>query len=106
MTVDHFTSYTQACATRNKSAEQKLRNYLMISYFDLAYLIILHDQGGEFENKLFKELEKYLGVKHCWVTPYHLICNSMVERMDPTLQQISRKLEETCKSYGKMNLTN
>ena len=65
---------------------------------------ILHYQGGGFENKLLNELEKYLGVKHCRTTSYHPICNGMVERMNSTLLQILRTLEETCKSRWKDEL--
>ena len=57
--VDHFTRHIQAYATRNKSDKtvaEKLFNNLILR-FGIPDRI-LQDQGGEFENKLFKELEK------------------------------------------------
>ena len=42
---------------------------------------ILHDQGKEFENKMFDELEKYFGIKRCRRTPYHPVGSGMVERL-------------------------
>ena len=58
---------------------------------------ILHDQGKKFENKLFDELEKYFGIKRCRTTPYHLMCNGMVERLNSIVIQILRTLSEKLK---------
>ena len=103
--VDHFKRYTQAFATRNKSGRTVAEK--LFNDFILRFGIpdrILHDQGGEFENRLFKELEKYLGVKHCRTTPYHPMCNGMVKRMNSILLQMLRTSEETCKSQWKDEL--
>ena len=62
--VDHFTRYSQGYATKSKSAITAAKH--LFNDFILRFGIparILHDQGGEFENKLFAELEKFSGIK-------------------------------------------
>ena len=52
--MDHFTRFVQAYATTNKSARtaaNNLHNDFILRFGFLGR--ILHDQRGEFENKLF-----------------------------------------------------
>ena len=68
--VDHFTCYCQAYATRNKSARtaaEKLYNEFVPRFGFPSK--IHHNQGAEFENKLFHCLEELCDVIHSRTTP-------------------------------------
>ena len=62
---------------------------------------IIHDQGGEFENKMFKRLSELSGIKNLHTTPYHPKGNGIVERMSRTLFGMLRTLPEKHKYHLK-----
>ena len=96
--VDHFTRFAQAYVTKNKSARtaaSKLYNDFTLRFGFPAR--ILHEQGGEFENKLFHQLEECCGMVQSQTTPYHPQGNGKQERLNQTFLATLRTLPKTKK---------
>ena len=105
--VDHFTRFVLAYPTQNKSAKTA-PTYLyddFINRFGLPART-LHDQEKEFENDFHRHIQKLTGIANSRTTPYHPKCNGIVERMNQTILNMMRTLEEAEKFRWKYSLIN
>ena len=104
--VDHFTRFVQVYATKKKnaaSAADKLFNEFILNFgFPKR---IHHDQGAEFNNKLFSRLHKLSGIAASSTTPYHPMGDGQAERVNRTLENMLKTLSEKEKGDWKSHLS-
>jgi hypothetical protein len=103
--VDHFTKYSQAYPTKNKSgvtAADKIFNDF-IQRFGFPEKSTMTWAG--ISRTIFSNgIEQLSGVTHSRTTPYHPQGNGIVERMNRTLLGMLRTLPESYKSKWKDHL--
>ena len=103
--IDHFTRFCQFYATRNKSsraAADKIFNDFILNWGYPSR--IHHDQGGEFNSGLFKELHRLAGIKSSNTTPYHPQGDGQCERLNRTLVNMLKTLATKEKNNWKAHL--
>ena len=103
--TDNFTKFCQIYATRTKTAKaaaDKLFNNFVLQF---GFPERIHsDQGGEFNNNLFRELRRLADIKSSTTTPYHPQGNGQTERMNRTLINMLKALSEPAKKDWKSHL--
>ncbi|KAK8771069.1 hypothetical protein V5799_025687 [Amblyomma americanum] len=53
---------------------------------------VLSDRGSNFTSELMKEVNRLLSVRQLLTTPYHPMCNGLVERFSGTLKNMIKKM--------------
>ena len=90
--VDYATRYPEAVALKN--IETTTVAEALVTIFARVGIPheILSDQGVQFTSSLMKEVSRLLSIKQMVTTPYHPICNGLVERFNGTLKAMLRKM--------------
>jgi len=90
--VDYATRYPEAIPLRHIStedvAEALLSIYSRVGFPDE----VLSDLGTQFTSAVMTEINRLLSIKCLHSTPYHPICNGLVEKMNGVLKQMLKRL--------------
>ncbi|XP_067944465.1 uncharacterized protein [Watersipora subatra] len=90
--VDYTTRYPEAIPLKNISTEAVAEALLdMFSRLGIPEEI-LSDMGRQFTSDLMKEVSRLLQVQQLTTTPYHPMCNGLVERFNGTLKTMLKRL--------------
>ena len=90
--MDYATRYPEAVPMKTCTAEEVADS--LISVFSRIGFPqeILTDQGRQFTASYMKEVLQLLEIKHLFTTPYHPMCNGMIESFNGVLKQMLKKL--------------
>lgn len=61
---------------------------------------MLTDMGSQFTSELMAEVSRLLPMRQLTTTPYHPMCNGLVERFNGTLKQILRRYVPNIRQTG------
>ena len=90
--VDYTTRYPEAVPLKNIDTETVAEALLdMYSCLGIPEEV-LSDQGTQFVSSCKQEVSRLLSINRLTTTPYHPICNGLVERFNGTLKKMLRRL--------------
>jgi hypothetical protein len=90
--VDYATRYPEAIALKRISTED-VAEALVDMYSRLGVPEeILHDMGTQFMSECMCEVSRLLSIRRLTTTPYHPMCNGLVEKYNGTLKLMLKRL--------------
>jgi len=91
--MDYATGYPEAVPLKDIQAETVAE--ALVNMFTRVGVLkeILSDQGSQFLSAVMKEMCRLLSLKQLVTTPYHPICNGLIEKFNGTLKNM---LRHTC----------
>ena len=90
--VDYATRYPEATALKCIDAETVAE--ALVTMFTRVGIPqeILSDQGSQFLSGVMKEVSRLLSMNQLVTTPYHPMCNGLVERFNGTLKMMLKRM--------------
>ena len=89
--IDYATRYPEAVALPGIETERVAEALEMFSRVGIPDEM-LTDCGSQFTAEVMKEVSRLLSLQQKTTTPYHLICNGLIERFHMTLNQMLRRM--------------
>ncbi|XP_033752174.1 uncharacterized protein LOC117335982 [Pecten maximus] len=90
--VDYATRYPEAVALRGIETERVAEALVDIFSRVGVPSEMLTDQGAQFTSQMMREVSRLLSIRRLTTTPYHPMCNGLVERFNGTLKQMLRRM--------------
>ena len=90
--VDYATRYPEAVPLKKNTTEAVAEALLDIYSRVGIPEEVLTDQGTQFMSECMQEVSRLLSIKGLTSTPYHPICNGLVERWNGTLKSMLKRL--------------
>jgi len=90
--VDYATRYPEACVLKNIEAETVAEALVTMFTRVGIPMEILSDQGTQFMSNVMKEVSRLLSMTQLVTTPYHPMCNGLVERFNGTLKAMLKRM--------------
>ena len=90
--VDYATRYPEAVPLKNIDTESVAEALLDVYSRVGVPEEVLSDLGTQFVSECMKEVKRLLSIKRLTTTPYHPICNGLVEKFNGTLKIMLRRL--------------
>ena len=90
--VDYATRYPEAISLKNIEAETVTQ--ALVTMFSGVGIPeeIFSDQGSQFLSGVMKEFSRLLLINQMVTTPYHQMCNGLVERFNGTLKAMVKRM--------------
>jgi len=90
--VDYATRYPEATALKSIEAETVAE--ALVTMFSRVGIPeeVLSDQGSQFLSGVMKEVSRLLSMNQLVTTPYHPMCNGLVEKFNGTLKTMLKRM--------------
>ena len=90
--VDYATRYPEAVPLKDIETETVAE--ALVNMFSRVGIPkeVLSDRGSQFMSKVMKEVCRLLSVKQLFTTPYHPMCNGLVEKFNGTLKNMLKRM--------------
>lgn len=90
--VDYATCYPEAISLPGIETERVTEALVDIFSRLEVPVEMLTDQGSQFTSEVMKDVSRLLSFKRITTTPYHPMCNGLVEKFNGTLKQMLKRM--------------